>query len=86
VAGMTGFVPGLELCRGFYEEVVAPAVAARHGAALLGSGSDILGYDAERSTDHDWARDGSCLSKPRTSTRCVLEFSPRFRRLTGEDS
>lgn len=54
VAGMSGFVPGLELCRSFYEEVVAPAVGAPHGAALLGSGSDVLGYDTERSTDHDW--------------------------------
>ena len=51
---MSGFVPGLELCRSFYEEVVAPVVGAPHGAALLGPGSDILGYDTERSTDHDW--------------------------------
>ena len=51
---MSGFVPGLELCRNFYEEVVAPAVGAPHGAALLGPGSDVLGYDTERSTDHDW--------------------------------
>jgi hypothetical protein len=54
VAGMSGFVPGLELCRSFYEEVLAPAVGAPHGAALLGPGSDVLGYDTERSTDHDW--------------------------------
>ncbi|HEY5178715.1 MAG TPA: DUF4037 domain-containing protein [Dermatophilaceae bacterium] len=51
---MSGFVPGLELCRNFYAEVVAPAVVAPHGAALLGPGSDVLGYDTERSTDHDW--------------------------------
>jgi hypothetical protein len=51
---MSGFVPGLELCRNFYEEVVAPAVGVSHGAAILGPGSDVLGYDTERSTDHDW--------------------------------
>jgi hypothetical protein len=51
---MSGFVPGLQLCRNFYEELVAPAVGAPHGAALLGAGSDVLGYDTERSTDHDW--------------------------------
>ncbi|HEY8719037.1 DUF4037 domain-containing protein [Pengzhenrongella sp.] len=51
---MSGFRPGLELCRDFYEEVVAPAVLAPHSAALLGPGSDVLGYDTQRSTDHDW--------------------------------
>jgi len=54
VAVMSGFVPGLELCRGFSEEVMAPAVGAPHGAALLGPGSDVLGYDTARSTNHDW--------------------------------
>ena len=49
------FIPGLELSRGYYEEVVAPLVGeTRQSAALLGSGSDILGYDTERSTDHGW--------------------------------
>jgi Domain of unknown function (DUF4037) len=49
------FVPGLELARGFYEEVVSPLVGdRRHSAARLGSGSDVLGFDTERSTDHGW--------------------------------
>ena len=26
----------------------------RHGAALLGWGSEVLGYDTDRSTDHGW--------------------------------
>ena len=50
-----GFVPGIELNRAFYTEVVGPVVARwPHGAALLGWGSDVLGYDTERSTDHGW--------------------------------
>ena len=54
-----GFVSGLELSRRFYEEVVAPLLAARfpglrYAAALLGPGSEVLGFDTERSTDHDW--------------------------------
>ena len=49
------FVPGLELAAAFYDELVRPLVGGvRHSAALLGTGSDVLGFDTERSTDHDW--------------------------------
>ncbi len=52
---MTEFVPGIELSRAFYDEVVAGLVGAvPHAAALLGTGSDVLGFDTERSTDHGW--------------------------------
>ena len=49
------FTPGLELARGFYHEAVAPILAdVPHSAALLGWGSDVLGFDTPRSTDHGW--------------------------------
>lgn len=53
------FVPGLELARAFFTEVVSPLLApVLHGipysAALLGWGSDVQGFDTERSTDHAW--------------------------------
>lgn len=53
------FVPALELCRAFHDEVIAPQLRAafprlRYSAALLGTGSEILGFDTERSTDHHW--------------------------------
>jgi hypothetical protein len=49
------FVPGLELARAFYEEVIVPVLGeAPHAAALLGTGSEILGFDSRRSTDHGW--------------------------------
>lgn len=52
---MAEFVPGLELARGFYEEAVAPLVGdVPHSAARLGWGSDVLGFDTPRSTDHGW--------------------------------
>jgi hypothetical protein len=49
------FVPGRELARAFYFEVVAPLLGAtRHSAAFIGWGSDVLGFDDLRSTDHGW--------------------------------
>ena len=56
---MPEFVKGLELSRLFYEEAVGPALAAefpslRHAAALLGTGSEVLGFDTEMSADHGW--------------------------------
>jgi Domain of unknown function (DUF4037) len=49
------FTPARALCGAFYREVVGPLLADRsHAAALLGWGSDVLGFDTERSTDHGW--------------------------------
>jgi hypothetical protein len=55
----TPFVPGRELSRRFYAEAVRPLLDERfgglpHAAALLGDGSDVVGYDTPLSTDHDW--------------------------------
>jgi hypothetical protein len=52
---VVGFVSGVELGHAFYEEVVGPRLdGVRHSAARLGPGSDVLGFDPARSTDHDW--------------------------------
>ncbi|MER6505969.1 DUF4037 domain-containing protein [Nonomuraea sp. NPDC001636] len=52
---MSNFVPGIELSRAFYGEVVAPLLAGvRHSAALIGPGSEVLAFDTARSADHDW--------------------------------
>lgn len=51
----SSFVPAAQLSGAFYQEVVRPLLAGRsHAAALLGWGSDVLGYDTARSTDHGW--------------------------------
>jgi len=56
---MNQFMPGLELNRLFYSEVIQPLLAARfpdvvYSAGLIGYGSDVLGYDTAISTDHEW--------------------------------
>ena len=53
------FIPGLELSRALYDEAVAPLLAKHypglvHSAGRLDSGSDVLGFDTERSMDHWW--------------------------------
>lgn len=50
---------GLELSRRFYAEVVRPWLARaypglRHAAALIGAGSELLGFDDAMSQDHNW--------------------------------
>ncbi len=53
------FIPGVRLAGEFYANAVRPLLdeefpGLRHAAALLGPGSEVLGFDTERSTDHDW--------------------------------
>ena len=49
------FVSGLDLNGAFYRDEVRPLLReVPHSAALLGWGSDVLGYDTARSTDHGW--------------------------------
>jgi len=56
---MTRFIGGLQLSGMFFEEVVRPILAATfpslvYAAALIGPGSEVLGYDTALSTDHCW--------------------------------
>ena len=49
----------MELSRRFYFEAVRPILERRfpdfvHAAALVGHGSEVLGYDDEQSRDHEW--------------------------------
>src|ERR1700733_9889469 len=53
------FIPGLELCERFYNEAIKPVMQSdfaglRYSAGLLGSGSEVLGFDNEMSSDHHW--------------------------------
>ena len=53
------FIPGIELAGRYWHDVVAPIIdellpGAPRAAARIGAGSDVLGFDTERSTDHGW--------------------------------
>lgn len=55
----TGFINGLDLCEAFYREAVEPILKQEfpglpYAAALIGDGSEVLGYDTEMSSDHHW--------------------------------
>lgn len=55
----TKFIPGSELGRLFFSEAVRPILDAdfpglRYSAALVGTGSEVLGFDTEMSADHGW--------------------------------
>jgi hypothetical protein len=50
---------GIELARRFYADIVRPWLAEvapglPHAAALIGYGSELLGFDDELSRDHNW--------------------------------
>jgi hypothetical protein len=56
---MTGFVKGLDLCESFFSEVAQPILgrefpSLRYSAGVIGSGSEVIGFDDAMSTDHMW--------------------------------
>lgn len=55
----TRFISGLEICGIFFEHSVKPIFQRfyphlKYTAALVGEGSEVLGFDAPISCDHDW--------------------------------
>lgn len=66
---------GLELSRRFYRDLVRPWLdrafpGLGHAAALIGSGSELLGFDDAMSADHNWGpRVWLVLSEPDFAAR-----------------
>lgn len=53
------FISGIEIARRYWHDAVAPVIdellpGVPRAAARIGEGSDVLGCDTERSTDHGW--------------------------------
>ncbi len=56
---MPKFIPGLQLSERFYIGIVKGLIETefldlKYSAGLIGSGSEILGFDTAQSTDHHW--------------------------------
>jgi hypothetical protein len=75
---MPDFIPGIELARQFFIEAVKPILDRDfpllcYDAALIGSGSDVLGFDTPMSRDHFWG------------PRLYLFVTPEDREAHGDD-
>ncbi len=58
-ANQPEFIPGLELAEGFFHELVKPILDTHYpglsySAALIGTSSEVLGFDTAMSADHHW--------------------------------
>ena len=78
------FIPGLELARRFYWEAVRPILDAdfsglRHSAALIGPGSEVLGFDTPMSTDHHWGPRAMLFLTEEGYERCHKTIRETFR-------
>ena len=63
------FIPGIQFNEEFYNEIVRPILDEKYpdieySAGKMGAGSDVLGYDTEMSTDHDWGPKFAIILSP----------------------
>ena len=82
---------GLELARGFWEDLLRPALEReapeltdRIAAGLCGAGSDCLGYDDEVSRDHAFAAGCMVFVSESESRETVFRLSAIYDRLPRE--
>ncbi len=86
------FIPGLMLAQSFFNELVEPIIDShlpqlKYSAALIGTGSEVLGFDTEMSTDHGWGprvmlflRPGDLEQNRETISKLLREkLPPTFR-------
>jgi hypothetical protein len=79
------FVSGSKLCERFYWECVRPILDEHfpqlpHAAALLDSGSEVLGFDDAMSTDHHWGPRGLLFLPADDHQRLASEIFDRLAR------
>jgi hypothetical protein len=79
------FIPGRELAGLFYTEAVRPILDTAfpdlpHAAALLGTGSEVLGFDTLMSTDHSWGPRVTLYLSPDDHDRYAAAIDDALRR------
>lgn len=79
-----GFVPGLRLSELFFSEVVRSILRTQfptlpYSAALIGYGSDVLGFDTPMSTDHNWGPRMQLFLAPDDHARRAAELNEALR-------
>ncbi|MGD2078589.1 MAG: DUF4037 domain-containing protein [Chloroflexota bacterium] len=79
------FIPGLELARLLYRQAVAPILAEAYpdlpySAGLLGTGSEVLGFDDVMSTDHHWGPRLLLFLRSEDEARLATEISQNLAR------
>ncbi len=81
---MPKFIPGLQLNEAFYWKAVRPILDAHfpnlpHAAALVNSGSEVLGFDTPVSRDHDWGPQLNLFLRPESfdETRQAIDAALR---------
>ena len=77
---MPKFIPGLKLCELFYQQEVRPILSKefpnlRYSAALIGWGSEVLGFDTPMSRDHHWGPRVLLFLEPHDSRKLKHEIS-----------
>ncbi len=78
------FIRGLDLAAAFYHEAVRPVLdvdfaGLPHAAALLGSGSEVLGFDDAMSSDHHWGPRVMLFLRPDDHTAFADDIHERLR-------
>jgi hypothetical protein len=67
-------INGLDLCEAFFREAIHPILVSDfpdlpYSAALIGDGSEVLGFDTEMSQDHDWGPRGMVFLEDSTHAK-----------------
>ena len=80
------FMPGLQLSRQFYQEIVRPILedhfpGLAHAAGLIANSSEVLSFDDALSTDHGWGPRGMLFLEPKDHRH----YSIQIRQILAEN-